>query len=133
MTKDNSGVERSLVSHIPTSLSEIADQITVMIFEAPTFVDPTGVFATRNIDSEFAVLEEGFRLTRSKLGESRYIVLVDLATRAKALFVADHDDSNGKADEGRALLLQIEDVIKDARHSRGKTKMTDQKDEISED
>lgn len=37
---------------------------------------------------------------------------MDLAARAKALFAADQDDTNGKTDEGRALLFEMEDVLR---------------------
>lgn len=119
--------------YIPASLSEINDQLGSMILFAPTFIDRTLVFPDRNIDSEFDTLVEGFGVVRKKLGEERYAALIDLAARAKALFAADQDDTNGKTDEGRALLFEIEDVLRDARRSRVKGKLPDDDGEISGD
>ena len=109
--------------YIPTSISEINDQLGSMILGAPTFKDRTLVFHDQNIESEFHKLVEGFGLVRKKLGEERYAALMDLAARAKALFAADQDDTNGKTDEGRALLFEIEDVLRGrAQHSgQGRT------------
>ncbi|MET3825225.1 hypothetical protein ABIC16_000918 [Sphingomonas sp. PvP055] len=118
--------------YIPASLSEINDQLGSMILFAPTFFDRTLVF-DHNIDSEFDKLTGGFDLVRKKLGEERYAVLIDVAARAKALFAADQDDTNGKTDEGRALLFEIEDVLRDARRSRVKAKLADDDGEITGD
>jgi|UniRef100_UPI0035CBDBE1 hypothetical protein len=119
--------------YIPASLSEIYDTLGSMILGAPTFIDKTLVFPNRNIDSEFNKLTESFGLVRKKLGEERYAELIDLAARAKALFAADQEDTNGKTDQGRALLLEIEDGIQAARRGRTKAKLTDDDGEISGD
>ena len=119
--------------YTPASLSEIYDQIGSMVLWAPTFKDRTGVFPERNVDSEFYSLTEGFDLVRKKLGEERYAALVDLAARAKALFVADQEDTNGKTDQGRALLFEIEDVLQDARRSRVKAKLPDEEGQVTGD
>ncbi|OYY73073.1 hypothetical protein [Sphingomonas sp. 28-63-12] len=119
--------------YIPVSLSEIYDTLGSMILGAPTFVDRLGDFPDRNIDSEFNKLTQGFGLVRKKLGEERYARLMDLAARAKDLFAADQEDMNGKTDEGRALLFEIEDEIQDARRLRVKAKLPDDEDEITGD
>jgi hypothetical protein len=123
----------NLKPYIPASLSEINDMLGSMILGAPTFIDETLVFPERNIDSEFDKLTQGFGLVRKKLGEERYATLIDLAARAKALFAADQDDTNGKTDQGRDLLYEIEDVLRDARRSRVKAKLPDEDGEISGD
>jgi hypothetical protein len=104
-----------------------------MILHAPTFFDRTLVFPERNIDSEFDTLVKGFDIVRKKLGEERYAALIGLAARAKALFAADQEDTNGKTDEGRALLFEIEDILRDARRSRVKAKLPDDEGEITGD
>ena len=119
--------------YIPASLSEIYDQLGSMILHAPTFIDPTLIFPDRNLDSEFGSLVAGFGIVRKKLGEERYAKLIDLAARAKALFAADQDDTNGKTDEGRALLFEIEDEIQAARRGRVKAKLPDEDGEITGD
>jgi hypothetical protein len=104
--------------YIPASLSEIGDVVGSMVLGAPTFIDRLGDFPHRNIDSEFNKLTEGFALVRKRLGEERYARLIDLTDRAKALFAADQDDTNGKTDQGRELLYAIEDEIQAARRGR---------------
>lgn len=119
--------------YIPASLSEINDLLGSMILWAPTFVDDLGHFPERNIDTEFHKLTEGFAIVRKKLGEERYAALIDLAARAKALFAADQDDTNGKTDEGRALLFEMEDVLRDARKRRVRAKLPDDEGEVTGD
>lgn len=106
--------------YIPASLSEINDQLGSMFLGAPTFKDNTLVFPNRNIESEFHELTEGLGLVRKKVGEERYDQLIDLAMRAKALFAADQNDENGKTDEGRELLCQMQDVLRDIRRGHMK-------------
>lgn len=121
------------IRYVPASLSEINDLLGSMILGAPTFIDKTMVFPERNIDTQFAQLNEGFELVRKKLGEQHYAALIDLATRAKALFAADQDDTNGKTDQGRALLYEIEDILSEVRRSRVKAKLPDMDGEITGD
>lgn len=119
--------------YIPVTLSEVNDNLGSMILHAPTFIDKTGVFWKRNIDTEFATLTEGFGRVRKKLGEERYAALIDLAARAKALFAADQDDTNGKTDQGRALLFEMEDVLRAARRGRVNAKLPDDDGEVTGD
>ena len=119
--------------YIPASLSEINDLLGSMILDAPTFVDRLGDFPDWNIDSMFHMLSDGLGVVRKKLGEERYAALIDLAVRAKALFAADQDDTNGKTDEGRALLFEMEDVLKDVRTRRVQAKLPDDEGEITGD
>lgn len=111
--------------YIPSSLSEIYDTLGSMMLGAPTFLDKTLTFPHRNIDSEFNKLTEGFVLVRKTVGEERYARLMDLAERAKALFAADQDDINGKTDEGRALLQEIEDEIQAVRRGHVNARLPD--------
>ncbi|WP_213979044.1 hypothetical protein [Sphingomonas sp. dw_22] len=119
--------------YIPASLSEIYDLLGAMFLWAPTFIDESGVFPERNLESEFHVLVESFGVVRKKLGEERYAKLVDLAAQAKALFADDPEDTNGKTDQGREVLLAIEAVIQEVRSSRVKAKLEDDGEEISGD
>ena len=119
--------------YVPATLSEIYDSLGSMILSAPTFVDQSGDFPDHTIDTEFDKLTSGFDLTRKKLGEERHAALMDLAARAKALFAADQDDSNGKADQGRELLFEIEDLIQDARRRRTKARLPDEEGKVTGD
>lgn len=98
--------------------------------DAPTFVDPLGDFPKRNIHTIFHMLVEGLGIVRNKLGEQSYATLLDLANRAKILFAADQDDTNGKTDQGRALLFEMEDVLRDVRNRRTKGNPPDKDGEI---
>lgn len=119
--------------YIPASFSEIYDLLGSMILFAPTFIDRSGAFPDQNIDKRFFQLTEGFGKVQKKLGEERYAQLIDLAARAKALFADDPDDNNGKTDEGRALLFEIEDAIQSARSRRKAAKLKDDEGEVTGD
>ena len=119
--------------YIPASLSEIYDQLGSMILFAPTFIDKAGVFPERNVETEFETLVQGFGLVRKKLGEDRYATLVELAARAKALFADDQDNTNGKTDQGRALLFDIEDLLNEVRKRRVQTRQPDDDGEVTGD
>lgn len=119
--------------YIPGSLSEIYDLLGSMILSAPTFIDKLGDFPEQNIDSEFQILVASFAKVRRKLGEERYTTLVDLAARAKALFAADPDENNGKANEGWTLLQEIEAIIQSARKRRVAAELKDDEGEVSGD
>ena len=109
--------------YLPGSLGEIYDLLGSMVLDAPTFVDRLGHFPHWNIDTMFHMLTEGLGVCRKTLGEAPYAEMMDLAARAKALFAADPDDTNGKTDEGRALLFEMEDVLKAARSRRVRAKV----------
>jgi len=119
--------------YIPASLSEIYDMLGSMILWAPAFTDESGYFPDKNINTEFHALTEGFGKVRKKLGEERYAQLIALAAQAKALFADDPDDDNGKTDQGRALLFEIEELIQAARSRRVAAKLKDEDGDISGD
>jgi hypothetical protein len=119
--------------YIPASLGEIYDLLGSMFLGAPTFIDGLGVFPDRNIDSEFHALTEGAKKVRKKLGEERYVQVIDLAGQAKTLFSGDPNDNNGKADRGRLLLYEIEKLIQDARSRRVATKRKDDEGGVAGD
>lgn len=119
--------------YIPGTFSEIYDLLGSMMLGAPKFTDETGVFWYRDIDSTFYQLTESFGIVRRKLGEERYAALISLAARAKALFVADPDDTNGKTDEGYKLLYEIEDLIQEARRKRVEGKQSDEEGRVTGD
>jgi hypothetical protein len=118
--------------YIPASLSEIYDLLASLILWAPTF-DHDGYYPERNPETEFHVLTEGFSKVRTKIGEERYARLMDLAAKAKALFVDDPNDDNGKTDQGRDLLYEIEDIIQAARRRRKAAKLKDDEGEVTGD
>ncbi|MGW8201679.1 hypothetical protein ACWGM0_03920 [Sphingomonas bisphenolicum] len=119
--------------YIPASLSEIYDLLGSMILWAPTFIDESGYFPNKNIDTEFHALTEGFGKVRKKLGEERHAQLIALAAQAKALFADDPNDDNGKTDEGRTLLFEIEKLIQTTRSRRVAAKLKDDDGDVSGD
>lgn len=119
--------------YIPASLSEIYDLLGAMMLEAPIFIDESGSFPERTIDTRFHQLTEGFGKVRKKVGDERYARLMDLAAKAKTLFAADPDDDNGKSDQGRAILYEIETLIQASRSRRVKAKLKDDEGEVSGD
>lgn len=119
--------------YIPESLSEIYDLLALMVLKAPTFVDKTGYFPEQDIHTVFIMLTGGIDKVRKKLGEERYAKLNDLAAQAKVLFADDPDDSNGKTDQGRDLLFEIEDLIQEVRSRRVAKKLKDDEGEVTGD
>lgn len=133
MTHDQAGFFRRGKPYIPGTLSEINDMLGSMILGAPTFIDTSGVFRDRNIESEFNKLVQSFGIVRAKFGEEGYAAMIDLAARAKALFAADQDDTNGKTDQGRALLFEMEDLLNDVRRRRSESKLPDDEGRVTGD
>lgn len=133
MSDPNAIPHRNHARYVPNSLSEIYDYLAGTLGDAPKFVDSTGFFPDRSIDTEFDVLIAAFNNVRGKLGEERYAKLIDLAARTKALFLADPNDDNGKTLEGCKLIWEIEDIIQDARKRRVKAKLKDDEGEVTGD
>ncbi len=98
--------------YIPQTIGEIDDMIGWMTLAAPTFVDKTGFFSGRNIETTFSALKGAFILTRRKLGEARFETLNSLADQMRTLFEADPEDLTGDAAKGRELLRQMEDTLR---------------------
>ena len=119
--------------YIPGTLSEIYDFLPSFLGGVPGFVDDSGWFPDRSIDSEFFKLVSSFALVRKKVGEERYARLMDLTARAKALFLDDPEDDNGKTDQGVALIHEIEGIIQEARGRRVKQKLADDEGEVTGD
>jgi hypothetical protein len=117
--------------YVPSTLSEIYDKLASVLGGAPLFQSDWDM--DRNIDTEFDALFASFEKVRKKVGEDRYAALVDLATRAKALFAADPEENNGKTEQGLDLINEIEDIIQAARSRRVKQKLPDDEGEITGD
>ncbi len=105
---------RSSKPYIPTGMGEVRDFVGSMVLGAPRFVDKSGFFPDRNVNSEFFALTEGFKTIQRKLGEDNYQRVVALAQRARAHFEADPDDTTGDTTKGLECLMEIEDILKAA-------------------
>ena len=61
---------RSYPAYVPETLSELLDKLGSMILSSPTFLDQTGYFPEKNIDTEFKALDDGMNANRHRLGKS---------------------------------------------------------------
>ena len=98
--------------YIPQGVSEIIDHLGLMMLYSPTFVDDTGYFPNRNIDTVFHQLNEGLRLIRGKLGKERYLKLVEMSDRMRAHFEADPENKTDDTLKGRDIISEMEDLLK---------------------
>jgi len=104
--------------YIPQTPGEVWDLIGSMVLGAPRFIDSTGYFPGKNIDTEFEALTGGIDAIRKKLGEERYAKLMQMAEQTKNLFLAAADYEAEEAWEGRNLLLEMEDVLNEIRRKK---------------
>jgi len=111
-------VPRPYEPHIPQSIGEIMDKLGWMMFHAPRFEDDTGYFPGRNLETTFFSLNEGFKAIRNRLGEEHYAALLALSDRMRAHFEADPENKTGEARAGRALIHDMEDVLKASRRPK---------------
>jgi hypothetical protein len=101
--------------YIPQNISEIWDLLGSMMISSPLFVDTSGFFAEKSIETEFFKLKEGLGMVREKLGEERYGKLVDMANRMRAHFEADPEDKTDDSLAGRRLIQEMEKELKQVR------------------
>jgi hypothetical protein len=98
--------------HIPQSISQIMEVLAFILFESPTFVDRTGYFPQQNIDTVFRQLNDGLVRNRRKLGEERYLKLVEMSDRTRAHFEADQEDETGDARKACLIIREMEDLLR---------------------
>lgn len=97
--------------HIPTTVGELMDKLGSMMLNSPTFIDDTGYFPGKSIDTEFFALNEGLKRIRSKIGDERYLKLVELSDRMRGHFEADPEDKKEDALIGRRIIHQMEEIL----------------------
>ena len=97
--------------YIPKTKDEIRDFLGRMMLGAPTFIDKTGYFETRNIETEFLALNEGLELVRRQLGEENYRKLTELSAQMRKLFEADPENKTGETSKGRKCILEMQEVL----------------------
>jgi hypothetical protein len=90
----------------------------MMMLESPTFTDRTGYFPSRNLEMAFYELNEGLRLIRENLGEERYLKLMGMSDRMRAHFEADPEDKTDDSLKGRAIIDEMEDLLKQVARKR---------------
>ena len=98
--------------YIPKGLSEVRDYVGSMMLGSPTFIDRTGYFPDRNLQTTFYGLNEGLRQVRGKLGEELYLKLREMSDRMRAHFEADPEDKTDDSLKGREIIMQMEDLLR---------------------
>jgi hypothetical protein len=109
-------------TYIPQTTGGIYDFLVTFIGNSLTFIDDSGWFPWTNIETEFHALNEGWNNVRKKLGEEDYARAVAITARMKEMFLADPDDVTGETHEGRKLVWQLEDIIKESNTRARKRK-----------
>ncbi len=119
--------------YVPETLSELMDYVVPMMGNAPLFKDESGYLPGRSIDTEFFGLVEGFKKVRNRIGGDQYAAAIDIASRAKELFLQDPDETNGKTRQGIFLIHELIDIIEAARARRVKSKLKDDEGRVTGD
>ena len=99
--------------YIPQGVSELMDHLAGMMLGSPKLEDRTGYFPGMNLESTFYELGEGLKTVRKKLGDEKYVALVDLSTRMRVHFEKDPEDETGEAIKGRELIHEMENILKE--------------------
>ena len=105
--------------YIPQGVGELLDKLGSMMLGAPLFKDRAGYFPRKNIETEFFALNEGLMAIREKLGEECYGTLKTLSDKMRALFEADPEDKTGETQAGRAIILEMEEILTSAGRRKG--------------
>ncbi len=101
--------------YIPKTTGELWDLIGGLMLDAPKFVDKSGYFPGRSIDTEFVALNGGIDAVRKKIGEERHAALRALSDRMRMLFEADPEDKTGEAQAGRQMFFEMEEILRPRR------------------
>ena len=101
--------------HVPTNIQELLELLSVMLVSAPKFLDKTGYFPYLNLEHIFRELKAGLNHNRPALGEERYHELMRMSDRMRAYFEADPEDKTGETTKGCKIILEMEDILKEAR------------------
>ncbi|MDP5281148.1 hypothetical protein Q9Q95_19645 [Sphingomonas sp. DG1-23] len=105
--------------YVPQDLDELTDLIGSMVLGSPNFVDTSGYFPDRTIESEYFALSEALKVVRADLGEERYTKLVAMMDRTKAFFTSPVDEDSDEVWVGRNLLLEMLELVDEAIRSQG--------------
>jgi hypothetical protein len=98
--------------YIPKNVGEVIELLGWMMLSSPTFIDKTGYFPGRNVDSAFIALNEGLQAIRGRLGEALYLKLMEMSDRMRAHFEADPEDKTDDALKGRDIIVEMENLLK---------------------
>jgi len=82
-----------------------------MMISWPKFVDTTGYFPRRHIDTTFYELSEGLRIIRAEIGEELYFKLRRMVEQMRPHFDADPEKKTGEALKGQKILCEMQDLL----------------------
>jgi hypothetical protein len=97
--------------YVPQNISELIDFLTGIVAISPKFIDRTGHFPHKSIDTEFGALNDSLELNRGQLGEECYLKLREMSDRIRAHFEADPDVTTGDTVKGCQMIWEMEDVL----------------------
>ncbi|WP_210253024.1 hypothetical protein [Beijerinckia sp. L45] len=92
-------------------VGEIRDLMDWMMLASPKFLDRTGFFPGRNIDTVFYELDHILQATRAKLGENLYRALIDLSRQMRAYLEADPERQTDSYRKGQDILQIMWDLL----------------------
>jgi len=82
------------------------------MLKSPTFVDRTGYFPGKNLETTFYELNEALRLISGELGEDRYLKLIEMSARMRAHFEADPEDKTDDSLKGREIIREMGTLLR---------------------
>jgi hypothetical protein len=97
---------------IPTDVGDVRALLGTMLVKSPLFLDTSGYFPEKNIDTTFYSLNEGLQVIRPIIGESLYLKLREMSDRMRAHFEADPEDKTDDSLKGRDIIEEMLDLLK---------------------
>jgi len=109
-------------TYVPKEISELLDFLGMMLLSAPTFLDESGYFPRKNLDTVFVALHQGLSNVRAEINEDRFAQLTTLSQRMRTHFEADPNEVTGDTANGCAVIHQMEDILNAAWLEQSRTK-----------
>ena len=98
--------------YISTNIGDVRELLETMIVNSPTFVDRSGYFPEKNMNTTFHCLNEGLQVIRKRIGEDLYLKLREMSDRMRAHFEADPEDKTDDSLKGRDIIEEMENLLK---------------------
>ena len=101
----------SRAPHTPRDIEEIIDLLGMMMLYSPTFIDQSGFFSGRNVETVFQALNEGLLLVHGECKGGIYNELRTMSDRMRTHFEADPGNETDDTLKGRRLITEITDLL----------------------
>jgi len=98
-------------AHTPQSVEEIIDLLGMMMLYSPTFIDKSGFFSGRNVETVFHDLNEGLLLVRRQGNDVFYNELREMSDNMRTHFEADPENKTDDTPRGCALINRMTDLL----------------------